>query len=143
MPPKNTTWILSVIVCILLAAFVSIGISVYQQVHTFSVEDRIHGTFFPVANALYAYQQEHGRPAASLAALVPKYLGAIPSSKLADSPIYRVLPDGQSWELSIHSRALSQPRLYLCRSTQHYTPEETRRIIIQYHSTWTVLPSDI
>lgn len=120
-----------------------IGVPAYKHIRKFIVEDSIHGTFFPVTSALYTYQREHGRAADSLAALVPKYLGAIPSSKLADSPTYRILPDGQSWELSIHSLALSQPRLYLCRSTQEFTAEETRRMIIRYHGTWVVFPSDI
>jgi hypothetical protein len=137
-------------VCLLLGVAVGIVIPVYQHIRTsyqhirtFLVEDSIHGTFFPVANALYAYQHDHGRPADSLAALVPKYIGAIPSSTLANSPNYEVLPDGRSWELVIRSRALSQPRLYICRSTQHFTPDETGRIILQYHSTWTVFPADM
>ncbi len=143
MSRKQKKPVLTVIICHLLAVAVGIGISIYHRVCTFSVEDRIHGTFFPVTAALYLYQQEHGQPADALAALVPEYLSAIPSSPLADLTTYRISPDSQSWELVIHSRALAQPRLYLCRSTQHFTPDETRRIIIQYHSTWTVFPSDI
>ena len=143
MPRKTIIWVLSLTFCLLLAVVVAVGIPIYRQFRAFSVEDSIHGTFFPVTNALYTYQQQHGRPTDSLAALVPKYLSEIPSSKLADSPTYRVLPDGQSWELVIHSGALSQRRLYICRSTQLFTPDETRRIILQYHSTWTVFPSDI
>ncbi len=142
MPRKKTAWICAAILCLLPAAVVAIGIPAYQRVRAFSVEDRIHGTFFPVTDALYTYQQEHGQPADSLATLVPKYLAAIPVSELADSPTYRVLPDGQSWELVIHSSALPRPRLYVCRSTQLFTPEERRHIITQYHGTWTVFPSD-
>lgn len=143
LPRKKTIWILVIGLCLLLALVGGIGIPIYQRVRTFSIENSVHSTFFPVTSALYTYQQEHGRPAESLAALIPKYINAIPSSKLTDSPTYRILPDGQSWELTIHSSTLSQPRLYICRSTQHFTPEETRRIIIQYHSTWTVFPSNI
>src|SRR4051812_34235952 len=106
MAPRKLVWIIAIGLCLLTVAIAGIAIPVHRQIHTFSVEDDIHGTFFPVTRALYAYQQEHGRPAESLEALLPKYTDAIPSFELADAPTYRVLPDGQSWELAIRSRAL-------------------------------------
>src|SRR5271170_5244866 len=82
-----------------------LGLAVYYIVQAFSVEDRIHATFFPVATGLYQYEDDHKHPADSLAELVPQYLSAIPSSPLADSIHYKVSADGKSWELAIHSRA--------------------------------------
>ena len=142
MPRKKTIWILAAALCLLLSAVGAIGIPVAQRVRAFFVEDSIHGTFYPVANALYEYQRDHGRPAESLAGLLPKYLAAIPSSQLADAPAYRASPDGSSWELVLHSRALSRPRLYICRSTQEFSPEESRRMIVRYHGIWAVFPAD-
>ena len=141
MRPRTLFWIGVISLGVLIAAVARIGVPAYRHIHTFSVEDRIHGTFSPLTRALCTYEEEHGRPAKSLETLLPKYIEMIPSSELTDSPAYRVLPDGRSWELSVHSRALFQPRLYLCRSNSLFSPEETRRIVQQYHQ-WTVLVVD-
>lgn len=126
-----------------IVGFVAFGAyQVVHAVHNFAVEDGIHDAFFPVARALYTYQDEHSHPAASLQVLVPKYLDAVPSTKLADKVEYRVSADDQWWELSIHSRALSRPRVYLCRSTQQFTPEEKHRILLRYHAVWAVFPAE-
>ena len=142
MNRKLNIWILFICSSLVLAFVVGVGLPAYRHIRKFFVEDSIHSTFYPVTAALYKYQGEQGRPAESLTALMPKYLGAIPSSHLADLPTYRILPDGKSWELAIHSRALPEPRIYLCRSTQQFTPEEKSRIILEYHVTWTVFPAD-
>ena len=142
MPRQKKNWTLVIGVCIFVAIVGGVGHFTAQRFWAFYVEDRIHGTFYRVASALYTYQQDHEIPARSLADLVPEYVDGIPLSTLADRPTYSVSPDGQSWELVIHSRALLHPRLYICRSTQKFTPEETRRIIIHYHDTWTVFPVD-
>jgi len=123
----------------LFAVAAVIGIRVHQAWHKFSVEDQIHDEFFPVTKALYDYQDAHKSPATNLAQLVPAYIAQIPSSPLADSVEYSVMDGGNAWQLSIHSRALSPPRLYCCRSSNQFTPEEKRRILIQYHHIWTVL----
>lgn len=141
MPRRKTILIVAIVLCLLGGAVGVVGVPVYQRIRAFSVEDSIHGTFFPVTAALYRYQDEHGSPADSLSALVPEYLNAIPSSILADPPHYKVSPDTKSWELLIYSRALAQPRNYICRSTQVFTPEERRRLLIQYHSVWAVFAS--
>ena len=141
MTRKKIVWTLSLGV-LLIAVVGLIVILVAHRFYVFSVEDRIHNTFFPVADALYRYEEETGHPASSLNAVIPKYISAIPSSSLADPPTYRVLPSGKVWELVIHSNALSRPRLYICRSTQEFTPEEIHRMILQYHATWTVFPAD-
>ena len=125
-----------------LIGVVSVGIPVYQRIHAFSVEDSIHSRFFPLASALYAYQEQHAAPAPSLDAVVPSYIAQLPSSPLVDRISYSVLPDRQGWELVLHSRALFRPRLYICRSTQQFTSAEMQRVILQYHATWTILPSE-
>jgi hypothetical protein len=121
-----------------LAVVAVIGVRLHQVFHKFSVEDQIHDSFFPVAMALYDYEDAHGSPATNLTQLVPAYLPQIPSSRLADSVEYSVIDGGKAWQLSIHNRALSPPRLYCCRSSHQFTAEEKQRILIQYHS-WTVL----
>ena len=145
MPRTSANWVvcIAVVLVTLVGGLVAwFGVQFYRSFHAFSVEDRIHATFFPVANALYRYADEQGHPAQTLDALVPEYLVAIPSSPLSDAPSYSIAADNQTWELSIHSRALPQPRFYICRSTQQFTPEEMHRIIIRYHSTWAVFPAD-
>lgn len=127
-------------IAIVIATVVTVtGVGLHRAWHTFSVEDQIHGTFFPVAMALFNYEHNHSSPASNLAQLVPMYISQIPSSRFADSVEYSVINGGKAWQLSIHSRALSQPRLYCCRSSQQFTAEEARRIVLRYHGIWTVL----
>jgi hypothetical protein len=42
-------------------------------------------------------------------------------------------------EAAFHSHALSQPRIYCCRSTQKFTADEEQRVVQRYHACWTVL----
>ena|ERR1041385_2371622 len=116
-----------------------LGVGLYRAFHAFTVEDKIHGTFYPVAKALYDYEHDHSSPATNLTQLVPAYIGQLPSSRLADSVDYLVIDDGRAWQLSIHSRSVSEPRVYCCRSTQKFTPDEKRRVLGRYHAVWTVL----
>ncbi|MGD0812460.1 MAG: hypothetical protein ABSA83_02555 [Verrucomicrobiota bacterium] len=121
-------------VAIVVATVVTMaGVGLHQAWHNFSIEDQIHGTFFPVAKALFDYEHDHSSPATNLAQLVPAYIPQIPSSRFADSVDYSVIKDGKGWQLNIHSRALSQPRLYCCRSSQQFTAEEARRIVLRCH----------
>jgi hypothetical protein len=125
------------VVVITLAAVFAFGF--HRAWHKFTVEDNIHDVFFPVVCALYEYEHDQGAPAASLAQLVPKYVSQIPSSALVDSVQYTLLPDGKAWQLSLHSTALDPPRLYCCRSSNKYTAEEEKRVILRYHGVWVVL----
>ena len=140
MSRKATLWIVGISLCIV-GGLVWTGAIFYSGVRAFLAESTIHGTFYPLADALYHYQNEQGQPAKSLGAVVPRYLGTLPTSPYADAPRYRVLPGGTVWELAIDSQVLPQRRLYLCRSTQTYTPEEQRRMILYYHATWAVFPA--
>ena len=126
----------AVVVITLAAVF---AFDVHRAWHKFSVEDSIHGVFFPVVRALDEYEHDHGAPATNLAQLVPKYVSQIPSSALVDSVQYTLLPDGKAWQLSLHSTVLDPPRLYCCRSSNKYTAEEEKRVLMRYHSVWVVL----
>jgi hypothetical protein len=124
----------------LLFAFVAfMAFVAWPAWHKFSVEDRIHGAFYPVVNALYTFQQDTGVPAADLAQLTPKYLTAIPQSELVAGVSYLRSSDGKAWTLSLSSTALAPPRIYCCRSDGKYTTEEEQRVIQRYHGTWVVL----
>ncbi len=105
--------------------------------HKFSIEDQVHDKFFPVVTALNKYQEESGAPATNLSQLVPRYLSGIPSSSIADSLEYQILPDGTNWQLSIYSRALNPARVYVHRSSGQFTADEQRKELTRFH-TWTV-----
>lgn len=137
VPIRKIIWIALGIVVLLGAGLATI--QVYQAVRKFSVEDQIHGIFFPVVAALHQFQEEAGSAPQDLTQLTPKYLPAIPQSDLIDEVTYTRSADGKNWKLLLHSKALSPPRTYDARSKQDYTTEETSRIILTYHSVWTVL----
>ena len=126
----------AVVVITLAAVF---AFDVHRAWLKFTVEDSIHGVFFPVVRALDEYEHDHGAPATNLAQLVTKYVSQIPSSALVDSVQYTLLSDGKAWQLSLHSTALDPPRLYWCRSSNKYTAEEEKRVLLRYHSVWVVL----
>ena len=130
--------ILSVAV-VVIAVVAVFAVSFYKHIHAFAVEDQIHGAFYPVAKALYDFEHDHNSPATNLTQLVPGYIAQLPSSRFADSVDYSVIDGGKAWQLSIHSSALSQPRVYCCRSTQKFTADEEQRVLLRYHAVWTVL----
>ena len=101
--------------------------------HKFVTEDQIHDTFFPVVVALDRFQKDSGTPATNLLQLVPRYVSQIPTSPVVDSVAYRVLPDGTNWQLSVYSRALKPPRVYVHRSSGSYTSEEERQELTSFH----------
>ena len=125
------------VVVITLAAVVAFR--VHQAWHKFVVEDNIHGVFYPVVRALDEYEHDHGAPATNLTQIVPKYASEIPRSALVDSVQYTLLPDGKTWQLCLHSRALKPARLYCARSNDKYTAEEEKRVVLRYHGCWVVL----
>jgi hypothetical protein len=137
MSLKRSILIFVAVAFLVVVAVFAVGF--YRAWHVFAVEDQIHGTFFPVVKALDDFERDHHSPATNLTQLVPAYLPQLPSSRFADSVDYSVIDDGKAWQLSIHSRALSQARLYCCRSTQKFTADEERRVVQRYHGYWTVL----
>jgi hypothetical protein len=86
-----------------------------------------------VVTALYKFQEDSGTPATNLLQLVPRYVSQIPTSPVADSVAYRVLPDGTNWQFSVYSRALKPPRVYMHRSSGNYTSEEGRQELTSFH----------
>jgi hypothetical protein len=100
---------------------------------------QIHDTFYPVVKALYDFEHDHNSPATNLTQLVPGYIVQLPISRFADSVEYSVIDGGKAWQLNIHSQALSEPRIYCCRSNQKFSADEERRVLLRYHAVWTVL----
>jgi hypothetical protein len=137
MSLKRSIFLLVAAVVVVAAAV--FAVSFYKHIHTFAVEDQIHDTFYPVAKALYDFEHDHNSPATNLTQLVPGYIAQLPSSRFADSVDYSVINGGKAWQLSIHSGALSEPRIYCCRSTQKFTADEEQRVLLRYHAVWTVL----
>jgi hypothetical protein len=131
--------ILLVIAVIVVCILSVVGFSTYDAWHRFAVEDEIHLTFYPLANALYQYEEDHKTAATNLVQLALKYISIIPTSRLVSAIDYTATDDGKVWQLSLRSRALKPPRVYCCRSSQEYTEEEKKRILRRYHSLWTVL----
>jgi len=103
----------------------------------FWTEERVCGVFDPVISALENFQQQSGSPPTNLTQLVPRYLQQLPISRVANSIDYRVLADGTNWQLSVHSRALSTPRVYVHRSSQEFTDAEQRQSVTAFHG-WVV-----
>lgn len=137
MTLKKRIAYISVIAVVCALTVVSIGF--YRAFHKFSVEDQIHGAFFPVVAALYDYEHDHSTPATNLMQLVPAYIAQIPRSHLVDSVEYSVIDDGKTWQLNLYSHALSKPRIYCCRSSQKFSAEEERKVVLRYHGVWTVI----
>jgi hypothetical protein len=132
-------FILRSVAIVVIVAVSGFAVSIYKRLHAFGVEDQIHGSFSPMAMALFAFERDHNAPATNLTQLVPRYLAQIPNSRFADSVEYSTMQSDKAWQLCIHSRALSKPRVYCCRSTQHFTADEERRVVLRYHAIWTVL----
>jgi len=130
---RRTKSIIWLILALIAAGVAWIGYDCYSKVHRFLVEDEVHDTFYPVVIALVHFQNDSGTPATNLLQLVPRYLSQVPSSPVADSVAYRVLPDGTNWQLSVYSRALKTPRVYVQRSSGEYTPDEDRQELTRFH----------
>jgi hypothetical protein len=140
MPVSRTTKVATGLIAVaVLGAAGIFAHGFYRAWHKFSVEDDIHGAFFPMVRALDDYERDHGAPATNLTQLIPRYIPQIPRSRFVDSVRYDVLEDGKAWQLRLHSRALEPPRLYCCRSDNKYTAEEEKRILLRYHAVWVVL----
>lgn len=131
--------IVSAVAIAALAVTGFVASSVYIAWHKFAIEDHIHGVFYPVAMGLNEFQKDTGSAARELAQITPKYISEIPNLGIVDKIGYTRSPDGQNWELSLYSTALTPPRYYVARSSQKYTESEEKRVMLRYHSIWTVL----
>ncbi len=106
---------------------------VFQALHTFRVEDQIHGTFFPVSRAIEQYTDTHGAPPKTLEQLIPEFLVSIPASPYAYKMEY-TLVDGSNWIMNVHSKALSPDRVYSWRSDWTFTDNEKVKLLKQFHN---------
>ena len=131
--------IVSTVAVTVLAVIGFVASSVYIAWHKFAIEDHIHGVFHSVAIGLDEFQKETGSAARELSDITPKYISEIPNLDLVDKIGYTRSPDGQNWELSLYSTALNPPRYYVVRSNQKYTESDEKKVILRYHSIWTVL----
>jgi hypothetical protein len=122
-----------------ITVFGFIATSAYAAWHKFAIEDQIHAMFYPVVAGLSEFRNDTGSAAIKLTDITPKYIPKIPNLDIVDKIIYTRSPDGQDWELSLYSTALNPHRYYVARSSQKYTESEEKKIIMRYHSIWTVL----
>lgn len=105
----------------------------FSALHTFGIEDRIHGTFFPISIAIERFAETNGVPPESLANLVPDFLPSIPTSPLVDRLDYRVV-DRTNWIMNAHSTALKPYRTYSWRSDWHFTDQERSKLMKEFHN---------
>jgi len=116
-----------------------IGFQVIPAWRQFKAEDQIHGTYWAVISAVYAFAEKHDRPPARLAELVPTFIPSIPECELVRQVTYRVEADGKNWRIELCCDALGEPRIYCWRSRDEYTDEEKQREVRRYHGSWVVL----
>jgi len=105
----------------------------FSTLRTFSIEDQIHGTFFPVSMAIERFTETNGIPPESLASLVPSFLLAIPTSPLVDKLEYRVV-NRTNWIMDAHSTVLKPSRTYSWRSDWNLTEQEKKKLIKEFHN---------
>jgi len=138
--------VLSLIILLLVVGLGWLGYSVWQRFNIFLIEDRIHGTFFPVVRAIWDYEDREHHAPAQLAELVPDFLPALPTSPHVDQVDYAWDPPSGVWRLTLHSDATGPRREYCFRcdlSTTTtldmlYSAEEHSRMVQQFHG-WRVL----
>ena len=104
----------------------------FKGLRTFVVEDKIHGTFFPVSVAIDRFAETNGVPPKTLDQLVPSFLVSIPTSPLVDKLDYRVVGES-NWIMNVHSRELKPWRTYSWRSNWTFSDEEKSRMLKQFH----------
>ncbi len=112
-------------------------ISAAGRVRMLRNEERVHSTFMPVINALYAYSVDNANvPPNDLRQLVPRYLTMLPDSP-QHSVCYEVMKDGTNWVLSV---SCCDQRFYIHRAGNRYTESERNRMTKFFHQTWAVFP---
>ena len=127
---KKILWGIAVVVVVGVAA-VTWGF--FSALRTFGIEDRIHGTFFPVSIAIEQFAETNRFPPQSLDALIPSFLSGIPTSPLVDKLEYRVI-DGTNWIMNAHSSALKPARIYSWRSDWNFNEQERSKLIKEFHN---------
>jgi len=109
-----------------------VGTRLFAEYRTFQVEDRIAGTFWPVAHAIEAYHTKTGVVPDTLQDLIPQYLPSLPRSPYVDDVQYSSVPP-DSWCMNVHSTSLTPSRVYSWRWPSSFTDDERSRIIKEFH----------
>jgi hypothetical protein len=138
MPASRLT---KIIIWTIVGAF-AVGIAwfahgFYRAWHKFASEERICGAFHPVMGAIDRFYERTGTLPTNLTQLVPTYVAQIPTTPVADSIDYRIMPDGTNWQLTVHSRITGAPRVFVQRSSRQFTKEERRQSVTGFHG-WVV-----
>jgi hypothetical protein len=133
---RRTKWIIWSVVAVIAVTVAWFAHGFFSAYNRFMNEERICGAFHPVISALDQFQEQTGSLPTNLTQLVPQYLPQLPSTPVADSIGYRVLP-GTNWELSVRSRVRGKPELFVQRSSRDFTAEEQRRSVTGFHG-WLV-----
>ena len=126
---KRALIITATIILVIVGTFV---VTVHKALRQFGIEDQLHGTFTPVADAISRFVELNGTAPKSLEALVPSYLASVPTSPHADKVEYKVI-DRTNWALNVHSRALQPARIYSWRTDQNLSATEKTNLLTQYH----------
>jgi len=128
----GTKRILLVAAAVLIMGIGTVVWAFFTALRTFGIEDRIHGTFFPVGVAIDNFTQANGAPPRTLIELVPAFLPSIPTSPYIDKIEYKVV-DGTNWIMNAHSKELKPWRTYSWRSNWTFSDEEKSRMLKQFH----------
>ena len=130
---KVTKRILLTVAAVFLFVVGAIVYGFFMAFRTFSIEDQIHGTFFPVSQAIRHFTETSGRPPETLNELVPSFFVSIPTSPLVDKVEYHVV-EGTNWIMNAHSKALNPARIYSWRSDWTFTDQEKTNLMKQFHN---------
>ncbi len=118
-----------------LVAFVSCLLGMGILVTSMRLKERVRMSAFAklaersaeLVEAIKAYERIHGEPPASLSALVPKFIAAIPKTGIGAYPTYRYHVgktqrwDGNPWVLSVFaSKGVLNFDEFLCYPLQNY-----------------------
>lgn len=126
---KKVLIITATIIVIIAGRF---AVTVHKAWCQFGIEDQLHGTFTPVADAISRFVELNGTAPKSLEALVPSYFASVPTSPHADKVEYKMI-DRTSWVLNVHSRVLQPSRIYSWRTDQNLSETEKTNLLTQYH----------
>jgi hypothetical protein len=143
MPLSRSTKIVLWSVVTSVALVVSVfAYGVYCAWDKFASEERICGAFQPVIGAIDHFAEAKGALPTNLVQLVPAYVAELPTSPVADSIDYRIMPGGTNWQLTVHSRVTGPRRIFIQRSSHQFTEEERRQSVSAFHG-WVVFKDEL
>lgn len=105
----------------------------------FSIEDKIHGAFFPLVRAIEHYCEDRGEAPPDLAALLPEYLAEMPSSRFVSEVSFSAASAERRWRLVLASTSTGKRRLYIAERGMPLSDVEKRWKKARYHDTWSVI----